>query len=62
MNHVFTSCVSRQYPNRMPISHGKYINGKACILKAGARGENGINIPMAMISEVSATTGAEAQL
>jgi hypothetical protein len=46
----------------MPISHGKKPNGNASILKAAANGEKGINIAIAIITDVSATTGAVAQL
>ncbi len=46
----------------MPISHGKKVKGSASILKAVANGENGINIAMAIIAVVNATTGAVAQL
>ncbi len=44
------------------MSHGKKLKGSGCIFSACANGENGINIPTAIINDVKATTGAVAQL
>ena len=46
----------------MTIKNGKYIHGNTVIPSIVAAGVNGINIPIAIINEVKATTGAVAQL
>ena len=46
----------------MAINQGKYANGSGSSFKVLAKGENGISIPISIMSEVSATTGFVAQL
>ena len=62
INHVLINWVNRQYANKMAMSHKKNANGNGCNLKAPAIGVNGSTMPISMMREVSAITGAAAQL
>ena len=44
------------------MSHRKKLKGNGCIFNDTAKEEKGIKIPISMIKEVNATTGAVAQL